>query len=220
MSNESRNSNKDYKHQEEQHDIYDLHRQALREPPDPKEGLESPPWWLWTICVLLLFWAGFYLGRYGGVFGPEVHLLQEKKVYTEVKKVTEPGSPEFDTDGSEVYKRVCIACHQSSGEGTTGAFPPLSGSSWVTGNPETPIRIVLHGLKGEIKVKGNSYNSVMPEWGPTLSNEEIAAVITYVRSSWGNSASDVKPEMVKKIRNETSDRVTQWTADELKSMER
>ena len=59
-----------FRTEEETHDIYDIHRQAFREPADPQEGLEHPPWWLWAISVLLIFWAGFYLGRYGGIFGP------------------------------------------------------------------------------------------------------------------------------------------------------
>jgi mono/diheme cytochrome c family protein len=102
--------------------------------------------------------------------------------------------------------------------GLPGAFPPLAGSEWVTKDPETPIRIVLHGLQGPIEVKGVTYNNVMPEWGSKLSNEEIAAVLTHERSNWGNSAGEITPDMVDKIRKETADRTGTWTPDELQKL--
>jgi mono/diheme cytochrome c family protein len=80
---------------------------------------------------------------------------------------------------------------------------------------ETPILIVLHGLQGAIEVKGTTFNNVMPEWGTRLSNEEIAAVLTYARTSWGNSGESITPELVDKIRNESANRKTSWTAEEL-----
>ncbi|MEQ9618392.1 MAG: c-type cytochrome [Deltaproteobacteria bacterium] len=205
-----------YKSEDEQTDIYDLHRQALRETPEPREGLERPPWWMWVIFICLIFWAGFYLGRYGGVFGPEVHLLS-KVEKTKQKAVVSTAEIEKELpDGAEVYNRVCTACHQSNGQGVPGAFPPLVDSEWLLGDAETPIKIVLHGLQGAINVAGNTFNGVMPAWGGQLSDEEIAAVLTYARSSWGNSASEISPETVQNVRNRTSDRTTNWTAGELK----
>ncbi|HWP93265.1 MAG TPA: cytochrome c, partial [Thermodesulfobacteriota bacterium] len=109
-------------------------------------------------------------------------------------------------------------CHQANGQGLPGAFPPLVGSEWVINDPETPIRIVLHGLQGPIEVKGTIYNNVMPEWGSKLSNEEIAAVLTYVRTSWGNNAGEITPNMVNEVRKGTADRTTPWTADELQQL--
>jgi len=222
MSENGKGSDWRFRPEKEQHDIYDLHRATLREPPEPREGLERPPWWLWVISVLLIFWAGFYLGRYGGVFGPEVHLLQKgEHMETGAAKGPEEsggGQQVAKVSGSEVYGNVCAACHQSKGEGLPGSFPPLAGSSWLLKDPETPIRIVLHGLKGPIEVAGQTYNGVMPAWGEKLSDDEIAAVLTYVRSSWGNSADEVKTDLVKKIRESTSDHSEHWTAEELSGL--
>jgi len=215
MSDEKHESEWRFRPEEEKHDIYDLHKQALREPPDPREGLEPPPWWLWVISVLLIFWAGFYIGRYGGIFGPYVHLLEERKTVVP----TRPGAETKPTvDGAQVYASVCVACHQANGQGLPGAFPPLVGSEWVINDPETPIRIVLHGLQGSIEVKGTTYNNVMPEWGSKLSNEEVAAVLTYVRTSWGNNAGEITPDMVDEVRKGTVDRATPWTVDQLEKL--
>lgn len=110
---------------------------------------------------------------------------------------------------------VCAACHQPTGQGLPGAFPPLAGSATLTGDPTLPIAIVLHGLNGPITVKGTTYNGMMMPWN-ALSDAQIAAILTYERSSWGNSASAVTPEMVAKVRAATKSRTTPWTMDELK----
>jgi mono/diheme cytochrome c family protein len=122
-------------------------------------------------------------------------------------------------DGQALYGR-CAACHQPNGAGLAGAFPPLSASEWVTGKAEIPIRVVLHGLQGEISVAGSTYNSVMLPYGGTgeMNDAEVAAVLTYVRSSFGNSASAVTADEVAAVRAATGGRTTPWTAEELKSL--
>ena len=103
--------------------------------------------------------------------------------------------------GEQTYA-VCMACHQATGMGLAGAFPPLVGSEWVLGDPARPIAIVINGLMGEIEVKGTKYNNVMAGLGGALKDEQIAAVLTYVRNSWGNSASPVDVALVTAIREE------------------
>jgi mono/diheme cytochrome c family protein len=122
-------------------------------------------------------------------------------------------------DGAQLYGR-CATCHQPNGAGLPGAFPPLAGSEWVTGDPATPIRIVLHGMQGEVSVAGQSYNGIMLPYGGTgdLNDAEVAAVLTYVRSSFGNSASAITAEQVAEVRAATSARTTPWTAAELRAM--
>lgn len=130
--------------------------------------------------------------------------------------------PEVDTtvqedlDGAGLYAANCQACHQADGGGTPGAFPPLAGSEWVTGDPETPIRIVLRGVSGPIDVKGTQYNSAMPQL--PLDAEQIAKILTHVRSSFGNSASEVTPEMVEGVQESIGDRTDAWTAEELNAL--
>ena len=100
------------------------------------------------------------------------------------------------SDGAKVYQTNCSSCHQATGQGVPGTFPPLAGNSAVTGDAMKVIHIVKFGLTGKVDVKGTSYNGMMPAWGQQLSNGDIAAVITYVRSSWGNSASAVTESQV------------------------
>lgn len=119
--------------------------------------------------------------------------------------------------GADVFPR-CAACHQANGQGLPGTYPPLAGSEWVVGNPEVPIRIVLHGLQGPITVKGASYNNAMMAFADQLSDAEIAAVISYERSSWGNSAAPVTAEQVRAVRDATKAQTTPWAPSALQGM--
>lgn len=118
-------------------------------------------------------------------------------------------------DGQRVYSQSCSACHQASGEGVAGVFPTLVDSEWVTGDKGRLVRIIMHGLTGPIVVAGEEYEGMMPPWGGTLGDAEIAAVATYVRSSWGNKADAVSAAEVTAIRTASAGRTTPWTAEEL-----
>jgi mono/diheme cytochrome c family protein len=126
-------------------------------------------------------------------------------------------APKEPEGGEGVYKAICITCHQPDGKGMPGAFPPLAGSSWVVGDPETPIRIVIKGLGGPIDVNGAAFNSLMPP-PAGLDDKKIADVLTFVRSSFGNQAAAVTVEQVAKVRAEIESRATQWTAAELTAL--
>ena len=118
-------------------------------------------------------------------------------------------------DGAKIYAATCQACHQASGLGTPNQFPPLVGSEWVTGSEERLLRIILHGVVGEIEVEGEAFNGAMPTWGPTFKDEELAAVATYVRQAWGNKAAPVTAATVTRVRLQYASRTTPWTAREL-----
>lgn len=120
--------------------------------------------------------------------------------------------------GEEKYAQVCAVCHQANGMGVEGNFPPLANSEWMTGKPEVPIAIVLHGMQGEITVNGKQYNGVMAAWGESMTDADIAAVITHERTSWGNSASAVTADQVKAVRAQYASRTTPWTAADLKPL--
>lgn len=119
--------------------------------------------------------------------------------------------------GAEVYA-TCSACHQANGQGVPGAFPPLAGSEWVTGKADIPIAIVLHGLQGQITVKGQKYNGVMAPWGTTFNDDQVAAVVTYIRSQWGNKAPAVTKADVARVRAATKARKGAFTEAELKKL--
>lgn len=98
--------------------------------------------------------------------------------------------------GATVYTTNCASCHQANGTGVPGTFPPLAANPVVLGDVRKVIRIVKYGLSSKIQVGGSTYSGVMPAWGSQLSDKEIAAVVTYVRSSWGNKASAVTAQTV------------------------
>jgi len=89
------------------------------------------------------------------------------------------------SNGARVFAAACLACHQADGKGLPGAFPPLAGSDFLEADPQRAIGIVLHGLTGPVTVNGKEYNSVMPPM-TQLSDTEIADVLSYVMSAWGN----------------------------------
>ena len=163
----------------------------------------------------LLFLGGLYLDKNAGHFNSKVYapFTSEKELAALKPQVAVP--PWF-AKGKEVYGRTCNGCHQANGMGMAGQFPPLVGSEWVVGTgPNRMVRIVLHGLQGPISVKGGEYNNAMIAWKDVLNDEEIAAVVSYVRNEWGNKDSVVTAAQVKKIRDETADRGGAWTAPEL-----
>jgi ubiquinol-cytochrome c reductase cytochrome b subunit len=103
------------------------------------------------------------------------------------------------SDGAKIFATNCSGCHQANGQGVTGSFPALAGNKDVTAaNPAGIEHTLLYGLAGK-KINGVSYSVPMPAWKGTLSDNDIAAVITYIRSSWGNSASPVKAADLAKI---------------------
>ncbi|MEP6764595.1 MAG: cytochrome c [Gemmatimonadaceae bacterium] len=117
--------------------------------------------------------------------------------------------------GPEIFQR-CSVCHQLNAGGTPGVFPPLAGSEWATGPARIPIRILLNGLSGHIVVEGKEFNNVMPAGGGVpMSDIEIATILTYVRTQFGNSAAPVCAAEVASARSETGTRTTPWSSEAL-----
>ena len=108
-------------------------------------------------------------------------------------------------DGSVVYAAQCAACHQASGMGLSGVFPPLVGADWVLENDERLVQILLHGIQGELVVNGMTYNGVMPAFSQ-LSDGDLAAVLTYIRQDWGNDGTAITADQVSSGRERFPDR--------------
>lgn len=119
--------------------------------------------------------------------------------------------------GKTVYHTLCTACHQPHGFGLDGLAPPLVDSEWVLGKPEVLARIVMHGLAGPVKVAGRTYNLAMPPL-PQLTDEDVAAVLTYIRREWEHTASAVETKAVTAIRDQSKGRTAMWTEQELKDL--
>lgn len=121
--------------------------------------------------------------------------------------------------GRQVYLTSCVACHGADGEGMKYLAPPLAGSDWVVGSKERLARVLFHGLSGPIHVNGKLFTtpevqSVMPPLA-NLGNSEIAAVMTYIRREWGNTAEPVSSGEVNKFRIAAQGRTIPWTEEEL-----
>jgi mono/diheme cytochrome c family protein len=126
--------------------------------------------------------------------------------------------PTLDTgetaaDGGAIFAARCAVCHQASGMGIPGAFPPLAGSNWVDGREAAVIQILLHGVQGSLTVNGVAYNGAMPTFGDQLSDVQIAAVVSYVRSQWGNKAGAVDAALVRAQRASSASRSQPWNGD-------
>ena len=120
--------------------------------------------------------------------------------YISTEKTTAPSAKsETEQPGKAVYKKYCLTCHQSNGSGVPGMYPPLSKGSWVGKNPNELIAIILKGLKGEIEVKGETYKNAMPPQ-TKITDRELANVLTYIRTNFGNNFTPITPDMVKKVR--------------------
>ncbi|HKI89485.1 MAG TPA: cytochrome c [Draconibacterium sp.] len=127
----------------------------------------------------------------------------ENTANTQKSVIVKPDSAQKkapEQPGKKVYNSVCLACHMADGSGVPGMHPPLIESDFVNGDPNKLIGIVLHGIKGQLEVKGEVYNSVMPPQA-NLSDQQIADVLTYVRSNFGNNAEAIALQDVQKIRN-------------------
>lgn len=179
--------------------------------------LFQTPTWILVVFGLSIYWGQLYLDSNGGGFDPLVYNHGEQLADVEAR-VPKSEAGELLVRGKKVFGTYCVACHQPHGRGVAGQFPPLVDSEWVLAEgPNRIIRIVLNGLQGPISVKGDEYNNVMLPWRDQLSDEDIAAVLTFVRANaeWGHKASPVTPEQVKAIREATADRGSSWTAAEL-----
>jgi len=112
--------------------------------------------------------------------------------------------------GKEIYGTLCAVCHQADGRGRDKIAPPLVGSAFALGPPAVVVRIMLHGKRGP--------TNVMPALGPLITDEQIAAVLTYVRREWGQTAPAIDAAAVKAIRTSTTGRARPWTAEELEQV--
>lgn len=148
--------------------------------------------------------------------------LEEKKEEIAVTSL-EGADKELFLKGRSIYSRdgFCQTCHQVDGRGLSASqYPPLAGTEWVTGNEERLIKVVLHGLMGPMTLLGKDYpgNVPMTPFGGMLNDEEVAAVLTYVRNSFGNEASVISADKVAEVRAATADQEGYYTPAELLEM--
>ena len=138
---------------------------------------------------------------------------------TDARPLTKDEAADF-ARGRQIYVTACVACHGPDGNGMKMLAPPLAGSEWVLGGEQRLVRVMLHGLRGPLTIAGKRYAApeIQPEMPPlaVLSNNDIAAVLTYIRREWDNTANPVREKAVSRIRIESQGRTVPWTESELK----
>ena len=155
---------------------------------------------LGAIIILSLFTVGF------------VTLQSDTPVTTNIDTV-------IPDDGQEIYMTRCMSCHGANGEGVQGVFPPITNSPYVSGDKGVLIRMILHGLRGEIVVKDVTYNGMMPPWGGFLNDDQVAAVTTYIRANFENEGDAITADEVARVRSFVGEKKDTWTIEELSKPE-
>ena len=181
----------------------------------PKEQFEpfelnNPiPWPIIAVALALTAW-----GLFTFVFTDMAAESNQQQAQKTAEQAGAESTGEQSTaaiDGAALFDNYCASCHQDNGAGVNQAIPPLAGSSWVLDDDGAQTAsILLKGINGPIIVKGNVYNGRMPTFGDTLSNGEIAAIVSFIRSSWGNNAGAVSTATVEAQRERWSGRNTPW----------
>jgi mono/diheme cytochrome c family protein len=169
--------------------------------------------------MLSLFVGGLYLAFNSGGFRSDVYESDAVNWAGGGAQAAAPVDPKVV--GKRLYSQNCVVCHQANGQGVAGQFPPLAGSEWVKGSDKHGenhlVLLMLHGHQGPMTVMGGSYNNAMPQW-KQLSDDQIAAILTYIRSDWGNNAPAIEPAFVAGIRSEHKDQSDPWTQSQLMAM--
>lgn len=200
--------------------LAELHGSILREHSEPHDGAEPVPLWLTTVFFCIIFWAGLYLAYNSGGFRADV-FDPSRTAWAGGGAAEQAGPVDPKVIGKRVFTQNCVVCHQTTGLGVAGQFPPLAGSEWVLSQDwhgdNHLVKILLKGMQGAVQVKGASFNNAMPTWS-MLTDEQIASVLTYIRSEWGNSASAISIDYVKEIRIKTADRTEPWTMKDLQAI--
>lgn len=167
-----------------------------------------------TICCIALIIAnnlsGFFIKPSDDPSWTDLSVQQKDAANTS-------GSAADNSPGAKIFSTRCASCHQNNGQGMPGIYPPLAGSEWVQGEPTRPIRIVLSGFQGKINRAGKDYNGVMTPWKDLLNDEEIAQVLTYIRSAWDNKGDAIEAKLVAEIRAKTAAKPGSYAEDELKN---
>lgn len=199
--------------------LQQVHAELVESKVEPKEGHSMMPLFLLGILSAVIFVGSIYFIHYRGGFSP---LVYDERFDPKAAAAKQVAAVDPIAAGRRLYNGggSCVSCHGPQGAGVPGVYPPLAGAEWVVGSEERLIRILLHGLNGEIQVKGNTYNGVMPAFGVgsgfNWNDERVAHVLTYIRQEWGNNAAPIDPAKVTEIRTQGAPgRTKPWSQTEL-----
>lgn len=205
-------------------EVQNVHAAIQREKIEPRMGLEPLSIWLIAIYGLAIFFGGAYLGRFSGDFSgdsldPRGAEPVKKTAAGAASGAAAPTELSPAERGKKIFLANCATCHQASGTGVAGQYPPLAGSEYVNGGTRRLGMILLKGLQGPVKVKGAQYGTaVMQPWEKTLTDAKIADVLTYIRSDWGNNAPPVEAAGIAALRKELASRADSWSEADLQAV--
>ena len=166
--------------------------------------MERSSLWTWTsIFVFILSGAYLVMIYYGDRTASRAPQTEQ----------IPPAAAQSSIDGRVIYANRCTTCHQFEGAGIPDVFPPLKGSERVGGPPDNLVRVILNGLQGPLEVAGRNYDSVMPPMASQMTDDEIAAVVNYIQTYFGETSATTTAADVARIRLEG--RKTPWTISEL-----
>ena len=200
--------------------------QPITDPSQPKEGSQPAPVWLFVLLFLLLYWAMVYFDQRGAWFNEQVYAPYHSLDQLVAFQPPSGGPQEILQKGKALYALNCAVCHMEGGTGNpANGCPNLAGSEWVAAaGPGRIIRIVSKGATGPIEVNGKIWSSgTMLAIGDQMPGDEkekaenIAAIISYVRQTFGNKASLVTPEEVAAVRQEIKIKTSYYSPEELKA---
>jgi mono/diheme cytochrome c family protein len=178
-----------------------------REHAEPVERNNPVPWLLGLIAACLCVWGVSYF-LLNPNLAPAPNLASATVSPAQGAAAAPQAPAPVAADGAQIFASRCASCHQATGAGLPGVFPPLAGSEWVNGDASKVAEILLLGINGPITVKGATFHGVMPAFGHQLSDAEIAAVASYVRASFGNKSPPVSADVVKAERAKLGNRST------------
>jgi len=185
---------------------------------EPTATRSSAPMWIIVVTLVLLFVGGHYLDTHGGWFSSKVYAPYNSAEQLDSFQ-PKSGAAAVAAQGKKVYESVCGICHGMDGAGKPGQAPPLAGSEWVLAKGINRLaHIPLEGVNGSIKVEGKDWSLNMAAMGAALSDSDLAAVLTYLRTSWGNKAGEVTADDIKKVRDEIGGHPQPVSGDQLMKM--
>jgi mono/diheme cytochrome c family protein len=210
----------------EHEEVQQVHAAIQREKREPLVGLEPLSIWLVVVYGLALFFGGAYLARFSGTFsGDSLDPVYGPPMIRNTGRGGSGGDGQQvelspAERGKKIFAANCATCHQMTGQGVPGQYPPLAGSEYVNEGTRRLGMIVLKGLTGPIKVKGQPFvtSAQMQPWEKTLNDQKIADVLTYVRQEWGNTGGPVAPEGIAALRKELASRSESFVEHDLQAV--
>lgn len=204
-------------------DLTEVHAAVQREHEVGAPGGVPMPLWLMSLCGVAIFWAGT---SFSGGFGSSYFNADNYSIHPGEGAAKSGGGaagaaaegPSVADLGKIYFAQNCVACHQATGSGIPNVYPPLAGSEYVNGGSRRLGMILLKGLQGPVTVEGHPFNGAMPAWEKTLTDKKISAILTYVRSNFGNTAGPITPDQMADARKEFAGHPDSWHEDELKAV--